>query len=308
MRIYSSDHFVLPLPENHRFPMDKYRLLRESVEASGLFPCDALVVPEPATDEQLLRVHDRGYVERVKSGTLDRQEIRRLGFPWSPELVERSRRSVGATIGASRSALDRGCGINLAGGTHHAFKDRGNGFCVFNDVAVAIRELQETDGVRRAMVIDCDVHQGDGTAAIFSDDPSVFTLSIHGRRNYPLRKEASDLDIGLDDGARDDAYLEALERGLGCLNRVESLDLVIYLAGADPYENDRLGRLAVSAEGLAERDRLVLGECRGRGLPTAVVMGGGYAPEIGEIVALHLATVIAAHGEWCSTIRPGIVG
>ncbi len=302
MRVYYSDHFELPLPEAHRFPMAKYRLLREAVEQSGLFPAEALRVPEAATDEQLLRVHDADYVERVTSGALGEMEIRRLGFPWSPELVERSRRSVGATIGACRSALEDGCGVSLAGGTHHAFADRGEGFCVFNDVAVAIRELQAAGAIRRAVVIDCDVHQGDGTAAIFAGDRSVFTISIHGRRNYPLRKEESDLDLELEDGTGDAAYLEAVGSALAAVERLERPDLAVFVAGADPYRGDRLGRLALTVEGLAARDRLVLGSCRRLGLPAGVVMGGGYAPEVGEIVALHLATVLIAREQWCSTI------
>lgn len=304
MHIYCTDHFVVPLPETHRFPMAKYRLLRAAVEESGLFPATALRVPAAATDEQLLRVHDAGYVERVAGGSLEPQAIRRLGLPWSAELVERSRRSVGASIGACRSALRHGCGVNLAGGTHHAFADRGAGFCVFNDIAVAIRELQATDMIRRAVVIDCDVHQGDGTAAIFADDTSVFTLSLHGRGNYPLRKQKSDLDLELEDGTGDAAYLEALDGALTTIGRLEEIDLAVFLAGADPYADDRLGRLSVSADGLAARDRMVLGTCRRRALPTAVVMGGGYAADVSKIVAIHLATVRVAYEEWCSTIGP----
>ncbi len=302
MRVYYTDHFELPLPDGHRFPMAKYRLLREAVAASGLFPESSLRVPAAATDEQLLRVHDADYVGRVTSGRLRPEEIRRLGFPWSPELVERSRRSVGATIGACRSALDDGCGVSLAGGTHHAFADRGEGFCVFNDVAVAIRELQATGAIRGAVVIDCDVHQGDGTAAIFAGDRTVFTISIHGRRNYPLRKETSDLDLELDDGTTDSGYLDAVASALEVVAGLERPDLAVYLAGVDPYRGDRLGRLSLTAEGLAARDRLVLASCRRLGVPTAVVMGGGYAPKVAEIVSLHLATVRIAHREWCSTI------
>ncbi len=308
MLLFRTDQFTLPLPATHRFPIGKYRLLRVAVEESGLFPPGNVRTPDPATDEQLLRVHDAGYLERMYTGALDRQAIRRLGFPWSPELVERSRRSVGGTIGACRSALDHGFGINLAGGTHHAFADRGEGFCVFNDVAVAIRELQATEGLRRALIIDCDVHQGDGTAALFADDRSVLTLSIHGRGNYPLRKEVSDLDVALEDGTDDAGYLAALRRALTVVERLPAFELAVFVAGVDPYVGDRLGRLAVSAEGLAERDRLVLESCHRRGLPTAVVMGGGYAPEIDRIVALHLATVRAVWRRWCSTIRPEIGG
>lgn len=304
MYLFCTDQFVVPLPATHRFPMAKYALLRAAVEETGLFPAASFRVPEAATDEQLRRVHTAAYVRRVTSGTLDRQAIRRLGLSWSRELVERSRRSVGASIGACRTALDQGFAISLSGGTHHAFRDRGEGFCVFNDVAVAIREMQATAAVRRAVVIDCDVHQGDGTAAVFAADPSVFTLSIHGRGNYPLRKRTSDLDVALDDGTGDAPYLEALRDALTAVEQLEGIDLAVFLAGVDPYEGDRLGRLSLSAEGLAARDRLVLGTCRRLGLPTAVVMGGGYAADVSEIVALHLATVRTVHSEWCSTIRP----
>lgn len=300
MLLFHTDRFELPLPEGHRFPMAKYRLLREAVEKSDLAP--KLRLPPAATDEQLHRVHEPGYVARVVEGRLGVGELRRLGFPWSPELVERSRRSVGATVAACRAAFDHGCAVNLAGGTHHAFSDRGGGFCVFNDVAVAIREMQATGVARRAVVIDCDVHQGDGTAAIFAGDPEVFTVSIHGRRNYPLRKETSDLDVGLEDGTGDAAYLAALDSALDRVASQEGFDLAVYLSGADPFVDDRLGRLALSAEGLAERDRRVLALCRRSRLPTAVVMGGGYAEDTGRIAAIHFETVCLAAREWCSSI------
>jgi acetoin utilization deacetylase AcuC-like enzyme len=292
--LYYSDHFAPRLPAGHRFPMAKYRLLREAVAADPRLDSGRLHAAEPASDEQLLRVHTRDWVERVAGGELTTGELRRLGFPWSPELVERSRRSVGGTLGACRSALADGCGANLAGGTHHAFADRGEGFCVFNDVAVAIRELQADGSVRRAWVIDCDVHQGDGTAAIFRDDPSVFTMSIHGRRNYPLRKEASDLDVELEDGTGDAEYLEALGRALAALGEPSEVDLVVYLAGADPFVGDRLGRLSLTVEGLAARDRLVLSSCRRQGLPVALVMAGGYAEQVEKIVSIHHQTLCIA--------------
>ncbi|MFQ5351396.1 MAG: histone deacetylase, partial [Thermoanaerobaculia bacterium] len=210
MRAFYSDTFTLPLPPEHRFPMDKYRRLRRAVRAAGLIDAGDLRVPAPATDGELLRVHDPGYVERVKSGTLSEHELRRIGFPWSPAMVERSRRSVGGTLAAGRAALAEGIGLNLAGGTHHAFAERGEGFCVFNDVAVAARAMQREGRAGRLAVIDCDVHQGNGTASIFADDPTVFTLSLHGRRNYPFRKVPGDLDVGLEDGTGDEEYLEAL--------------------------------------------------------------------------------------------------
>lgn len=294
MRIFYSDRFELPLPPGHRFPMAKYRLLRQAVEREGLVPPADLHVAEPATDEELSRVHDAAYVERVKSGTLAPEEVRALGFPWSPELVERSRRSVGATIAACRAARADGCGVNLAGGTHHAFAARGGGFCVFNDVAVAARAMQAEGLARRILVVDCDVHQGDGTAAIFAGDETVFTLSIHGARNYPLRKQKSDLDLPLPDGAGDRQYLDALERGLDVAFASGHFDLAVYLAGADPFEADRLGRLAVTAEGLAGRDRMVFEACRARALPVAVVMAGGYPRAVEAVVELHLRTVALA--------------
>jgi len=287
VRAFYCDHFVLPLPEGHRFPMEKYTLLRERVSALG---DDDLLVPDAADDARLRRVHDAGYVHRVTRGVLSRDEVRRIGFPWSPGLVERSRRSVGGTLAAARAALQDGVAANLAGGTHHAFPDRGEGFCVFNDVAVAIRAVQAEGSVRRVAVLDLDVHQGNGTAAIFRDDDTVFTLSVHGANNFPFRKERSDLDLELPDGSGDDEYLEAVERGVPSA-LMGGADLAFYVAGADPYEGDRLGRLAVTKEGLVDRDRLVFDLCSEAGVPVAVVMSGGYARNVGDTVDIHFATV-----------------
>ncbi len=270
--------------------MEKYARLRVRVEEAGLGGPEGLRVPEPASDPELTRVHDPGYVRRVATGTLSPAEIRRLGFPWSLQLVERSRRSVGGTLGAARAALERGVGVNLAGGTHHAFPDRGEGFCVFNDVAVAVRAMQAEGHLRRAAVVDLDVHQGDGTAAVFAGDREVFTVSVHGARNYPFRKERSDLDLELDDGAGDDVFLRAVRRGVEAA-LASRPELVFYVAGADPYEGDRLGRLAVTLQGLEERDRIVLQGCREAGIPVAVVMGGGYAREVDDTVEVHFRTV-----------------
>ena len=296
MKIFYHDQFVLPLPDGHRFPMSKYGLLRQRIEAAGLVPAEELRVPAAATDAQILRAHTRGYLEKVKTGSLTRQEVRRIGFPWSPQLVERSRRSVGSTIAAGRWALREGVAVNLAGGTHHAGPDWGQGFCVFNDAAVAARALQAEGRARRVLVVDCDVHQGNGTAAIAAGDLSLFTFSIHGEKNFPFRKEQSDLDIGLPDGTGDVVYLEALAHGLrSALDRARA-DLVIYLAGADPFVDDRLGRLALSKEGLLARDRLVLDGCRAAGLPVAVVMAGGYAREVRDTVDIHFGTVCVAAG------------
>jgi acetoin utilization deacetylase AcuC-like enzyme len=291
MKVFYSDQFEVPLPEGHRFPMQKYSLLRARLAVSGILPVESLNVPPAAEDERLLRVHHPVYLEKVKTGGLSEKEMRRIGFPWSPQLVERSRRSVGGTIDACRSALESGLGINLAGGTHHAYADHGEGYCVFNDSAVAARNTQLEGRCRRVVILDCDVHQGNGTAAIFAGDASVFTFSIHGAKNFPFHKESGDLDIALDDGAGDETYLEALQAGLRSALDRSRADLAVYLAGADPFHGDRLGRLALSKPGLAERDRLVFETCRREGLPVAVVMAGGYARRIEDTVDIHLATI-----------------
>ena len=291
MRIYYTDHFELPLPDNHRFPMDKYRCLRQRIVSSDDHIQDTLIVPPAATDEQLLHCHTERYIRAVIDGTLSDQEIRRIGFPWSPRMVERSRRSTGATIAACRAALTDGIAVNLAGGTHHSMSDAGEGYCVFNDAAVAIRTLQHEQRIERACVIDLDVHQGNGTAEILGKDSSVFTLSLHGIKNFPLRKSPSDLDIALEDATDDQSYLVALTDGLSRVSQSGPYDLAIYLAGADPYQHDRLGRLGLTKTGLAERDRTVLRWCRRHKLPLAIAMAGGYAPNIDDIVDIHATTV-----------------
>jgi acetoin utilization deacetylase AcuC-like enzyme len=292
VRIYYSDHFVLPLPSGHRFPMSKYALLRERVLASEYGA--GCLVPEAARDEEITRAHCPAYLARVATGTLSAEEQRAIGFPWTPQMAERSRRTSGATIAATRAALRDGTAANLAGGTHHAFRDRGEGFCVFNDSAIAVRALQAESLVERVVIIDCDVHQGNGTAAIFRNDPSVFTFSIHGANNFPFAKEAGDLDIELADGSGDREYLDALERGLAeALERAEA-DLAIYLAGADPYLDDRLGRLALTKQGLLGRDRMVFEACRRAGLPVAVTMAGGYARDIADTVEIQFNTIETA--------------
>ena len=294
MKIYYTDHFVLPLPAGHRFPMEKYALLRNRIAAAGILPPHELHAPAPANDAALLRVHTARYVENVVHGMLTPAEARRIGFPWSEALVERSRRSVGATIAAARSALECGFGVNLAGGTHHAHADHGEGFCVFNDVAVAVRALQAERCAARIAVIDCDVHQGNGTAAIFSGDDDVFTFSVHAEGNFPFNKERSDLDIALADGAGDGEYLDAVRTGLAAALGSGPVDHVFYVAGADPYSGDRLGRLAVSKGGLAERDRIVFDQCTAAAVPVTVVMSGGYARVIEETVDIHAHTVLEA--------------
>jgi acetoin utilization deacetylase AcuC-like enzyme len=230
----------------------------------------------------------------VSNGSLSAQEIRRVGFPWTPAMVERSRRSSGATIEAARAALSQRCAVNLAGGTHHAHRDFGSGFCVFNDSAVAARAMQAEEGVGQIAIIDCDVHQGDGTAAILENDDSIFTFSLHGAKNFPANKERSDLDIELEDGADDAAYLAALQRGLDEVFRRVRPELVLYLAGADPFAGDRLGRLAVSKAGLHQRDLMVMQRCMGEGVPMSIAMAGGYADEIDDIVDIHASTVLTA--------------
>jgi acetoin utilization deacetylase AcuC-like enzyme len=274
--------------------MPKYALLRQRVMEERLIPLEDLQVGPAATDEQLTRAHDPEYVRRVKEGQLSHQEIRQIGFPWSPGLVERSRRSVGSTIAACRSALEGGLGVNLAGGTHHAGPDYGQGFCVFNDSAVATRAMQAEGRVVNVVILDCDVHQGNGTADIFATDPTVFTFSIHGAKNFPFRKKPSDLDIALDDDADDPIYLDALELGVKQALELAGADLAIYLAGADPYAGDRLGRLAMTKRGLAERDRFVLNACRSAGLPVAIVMAGGYGQRVEDTVDIHFQTVSIA--------------
>jgi acetoin utilization deacetylase AcuC-like enzyme len=300
LNAYSSDRFELPLPPGHRFPMAKYRLLRDRVARD--LPGVRLLEPEPATDGVLALAHTPDWIERLSLGRLGPAEQRAIGFPWSPQMVERSRRSVGATIAACRSAIADGAGVNLAGGTHHAGPDRGEGFCCLNDVAVAARLMQAERRVRRVAIVDLDVHQGNGTAQILRNDPSVFTLSIQGAGNFPFRhRAAGDLDLDLPDGTGDDAYLDALDGALAEMFRRFSPQLLIYLAGADVYQGDRLGRLSLTLDGIAERDRRVFQSARRRGLPVAVAMGGGYCLDVEQVVAIHAGTVSAAfehHRHW----------
>ncbi len=291
MKVFYSDHFVLPLPEGHRFPMVKYSMLRERVAESGICGPGELRVAEPVSDGDITRAHSPDYLERVVSGTLTDKEVRRIGLPWSTRMVERSRRASGGTLGACLAALEDGLAANLAGGTHHAFADRGEGYCVFNDSAIAARAVQATGLVERVLVIDTDVHQGNGTAAILRGDPTVFTFSIHGAKNFPFHKERSDLDAPLPDGANDTEFLAALEEGLETALDAAESQLAIYLAGADPFEDDRLGRLSVTKRGLAERDCLVLEACRDRGIPVALTMAGGYARRVEDTVDVHFQSI-----------------
>lgn len=291
MRAFYSDTFRLPLPSTHTFPMEKYTRLRERVIAERVLAPSDLLVPHAATDEELGHAHDSDYVRRVAEGALDPHEIRRIGFPWSPQMVERSRRSAGATLEASLAALEDGVAANLAGGTHHAFRDCGAGYCVFNDTAVAALVHLRSGRVRRVVVLDADVHQGDGTAAILAHEERAFTFSIHGRKNFPRVKQRSDLDVELEDGTGDDEYLRALTSGVRTAIESARPDLAFYLAGADPLAGDRFGRLALTKAGLAERDRVVLNECHRRGIPVTVAMAGGYARNVDDTVDVHFETI-----------------
>ena len=303
MRAFYSDQFVLALPAGHRFPMAKYALLRERLTRE--MPEIELMVAEPASNGELALVHTPAYIQAVIQGTLSDAAQREIGFPWTPSMVERSRRSTGATVMAARLSLfgAEGVAANLAGGTHHAYAHRGSGFCVFNDAAVAAR-LMQAEWARshvqplRVAIVDLDVHQGNGSAHIFANDPGVFTLSLHGARNFPFAKERSDLDVELPDGCGDDAYLEALDQALDSLNAQFEPGLVIYLAGADPHEGDRLGRLCLSFDGLEARDRRVFDWAFQRRVPLAFAMAGGYGRAMEDTVQVQVNTCRVAQAYW----------
>ena len=292
MRAFYADHFVLPLPDGHRFPMAKYSLLREAV---AQMPNVELLEAPSATDRQILLAHDVAYVQSVLNGTLTAQAQREIGFPWTPGRVERSRRSVGATIAACKAALQDGVSANLAGGTHHAYRYKGSGFCVFNDAAIAARVMQRSHtSALNVAIIDLDVHQGNGTASVLAQDESIFTFSMHGERNFPFRKEPSDLDIGLADDTTDEAYLNALDQGLDELSNRFKPGFIIYLGGADIHEGDRLGRLKVSKQGVLERDLKVFNFAKRQQIGVAVVMAGGYGHDITQTVSVHAQTIETA--------------
>ena len=312
MHAYYADHFILPLPSSHRFPMAKYGRLRERLAAE--WPQVRLGQALPASDGELALVHTPGYIGAIRQGTLDASAQREIGFPWSSAMCERARRSVGATIQACRGAMaGEGLAANLAGGTHHAYAHKGSGFCVFNDAAVAARLMQaeharrhRATGPLRVAIIDLDVHQGNGTASIFATDDSVFTLSLHGAKNFPFRKEPSDLDMELPDGCGDAEYMETLERALDELARRFDPGLVIYLAGADPHEDDRLGRLKLSFDGLEARDRRVMDWAWQRRLPLAFAMAGGYGIDMEATVQAQVNTYRVAldyHARWAALAR-----
>jgi acetoin utilization deacetylase AcuC-like enzyme len=301
MHAYYADHFVLPLPEGHRFPMRKYSRLRDRLgaELTGVVMREA----PAASDGELALVHTPDYIQAVSIGRLEATAQREIGFPWSPAMAERARRSVGATVAAARDALVQGLAGNLAGGTHHAYAHKGGGFCVFNDIAVTARLMQAEAwrDHRRSMnvaVIDLDVHQGNGTAHIFANDPSVFTLSVHGEKNFPFRKEGSDLDVGLPDGCTDEPYLAVLQQALQSLQDRFDPHLVVYLAGADPHEGDRLGRLKLTADGMQARDRVVMDWAWQRRLPVVMCMGGGYGHDIETTVQVQMQTWAVALSYW----------
>jgi acetoin utilization deacetylase AcuC-like enzyme len=286
--VWAHDRWRIPLPEGHRFPIDKYRLLRERVE-------DSVTVHESDAVpwEWLAAVHEAPLLERIRLGEMTLREVRGLGLPWSEVLVERGRRSVGGTVSAARRALERGIGMNLGGGTHHAGRDFARGYCLFNDVVVTLAQLRSEGAVQRAVVVDCDVHQGDGTAQLLGPDADAFTLSLHGARNYPFERIPSDLDVDLASGTGDDEYLEVLSDSLDVALAAGAPDIAFFLAGADPWEGDRLGRLALTKAGLRARDELVLDRLIETGAPVVVVLAGGYAPDVVDTVDINAATVAA---------------
>ena len=291
MKAFYTDHYVLPLPPGHRFPMEKYSQLRDLV--TNLDEIELVEAPA-ATDTQILYAHDPYYLIKVISGSLSPKEQQEIGFPWSELMVERSRRSAGATVAAAKTALSEGLAANLAGGTHHAYRNMGSGFCVFNDSAIAARVLQkEIDPKLKVAIVDLDVHQGNGTASILQNDASIFTLSIHGENNFPFTKEQSDLDIGLPNGCEDSDSLSALNQGLETLNRFKP-DFIIYLAGADPHEGDRLGKLSISKDGMRQRDECVFQYGLDHQIPTAFSMAGGYGRDIQSTVDIHFQTIQTA--------------
>jgi acetoin utilization deacetylase AcuC-like enzyme len=291
-RIFYSPYYYADIGENHVFPIKKFELARDKLLGEGTLQSSEIFEPEPAEVEDILLVHTENYISRLRGGTLTEKEIRKLGLPWSKSLVRRSFLAVSGTINAARHALKNGIASNLAGGTHHAFPNRGEGFCVLNDVAVAVKVLKRDKLAKRFLIVDCDVHQGNGTAFIFKDDETVFTFSIHGAKNYPLFKEISNLDIELSDKTSDDEYLETLNEALPRVF-LHNPDIVFYLGGADPFEKDKLGRLNLTMNGLMKRDEAILGFAKEREVPIVTVMSGGYAQDINDTVEIHCNTIRA---------------
>ena len=304
MYALSSDHYVIDLPAHHTFPIHKYRLIREQLLAEGTLTSEEILEPTLIGPNDIRLVHTENYWRNLTAGTLAPSAIRRMGLPWSEALIRRSRASVQGTLTAARIAIRDRVAINLAGGTHHAFPDRGEGYCVLNDIALAIRCLQRDAWMQRMAIIDCDVHQGNGTAAIFADEPDVYTFSIHGANNYPLVKVPGRLDIALPDGTRDEEYLLALQEALPKILIEFCPGLVFYLGGVDPHERDRLGRLRLTHEGLYRRDEYVLQACRDAAIPVAITLGGGYGQALQDTVEAHCNTVRAAR----AVFRDGAMG
>jgi acetoin utilization deacetylase AcuC-like enzyme len=300
MHVAYTPRYYADIGENHVFPIRKFELVRDRLLREGTLRQADIIEPQPASIADVLLVHTDDYVTRLRAGTLTPRELRRLGLPWSKTLVRRSFLAAGGTLKAARWALSDGIGSNLAGGTHHAFPDHGEGFCVLNDVAIAIRALRRDRFIKRAAIVDCDVHQGNGTATIFEGDKSAFTFSMHGAKNYPLFKARSTLDLELPDGTSDETYLDTLKEHLPRVF-AHAPDIVFYLGGADPYQGDKLGRLALTIDGLRARDELVLADCRARGIPVVTVMSGGYAAEINDTVEIHCNTIRAARAIFDST-------
>jgi acetoin utilization deacetylase AcuC-like enzyme len=290
MQVFYTPRYYADIGPGHVFPIRKFELVRDKLLAEGTVEPAEIVEPAPAPLEDVLLVHTTDYVSRLCSGNLSPKEIRRLGLPWSESLVQRSFYAVGGTLAATRASLAAGYSSNLAGGTHHSFPERGEGFCVLNDVAIAIRAMRERKLFQRAAIVDCDVHQGNGTATIFAGDMDTFTFSIHGANNYPLFKAESTLDVELADGTSDTEYLETLAKHLPSVFAAEP-EIVFYLAGADPYRGDKLGRLAVSIDGLRERDAYVLRECYEREVPILTLLSGGYGKDINDTVEIHCNTI-----------------
>jgi acetoin utilization deacetylase AcuC-like enzyme len=291
MQAFHSNQYVIQLPENHTFPIIKYAEICNRLVQEGTLTAEQISEPALATRDEILLVHTTDYYDRFVAGNLTERELRRLGLPYSQALVRRSHFSVAGTIHAARAALQEGVSANLGGGTHHAFSDHGEGFCVFNDIAVAINLLRAEERIHRAAVIDCDVHQGNGTAAIFANDPEVFTLSLHGEKNYPLIKQQSTVDVGFADNTEDEEYLYQLEQNLApVLDRFRP-DIVFYQAGVDPLNRDRLGRLALTHEGLMRRDAMVFKACRERSLPCVITLGGGYGKNVLDTIEAHCNTI-----------------
>jgi acetoin utilization deacetylase AcuC-like enzyme len=290
LKIAWSELFAHPLPEGHRFPMLKYNLLPEQLIYEGTIREDNIFAPIPLAEEDITSTHNKSYWKRLRSLELSEPEIRRTGFPMSAELVERELSVISGTVQAAMFALKHGIAMNIAGGTHHAFTDKGEGFCLLNDIAVASNYLLKHSKAAKILVIDLDVHQGNGTAEIFAHEERVFTFSMHGEKNFPMHKERSDLDIGLPDGTGDGPYLRILKEALPSLTEKLEPDFIFYQAGVDVLATDKLGRLQLTQEGCRERDRFVLEHCKQNGIPVAVTMGGGYSERISDIVQAHANT------------------